>query len=469
MTEESRERIIPDKMSIKGTSEKVIKTLSGVFDEHLAGAFEKGEFRHPRERGALIFCWILVILVVIISSTITFGMLFIYLGIAGIYLYVRRWLLTTNAEELNPVGEHAWLYDFVQRTSKLLGLAKVPPIYIPGDPNYSAYTTGLLKPYIVITSGIFSICNEEEIKAVVAHELGHIKFRHVFNLIFLQGGVQQGGVGAIITLPLWVIGKMLFIWGLFAEYTADRTALWVCRDRQYKWVGTDMHPLASSLLKISKGERFGGTTTWENVENTYKKYRWSPGAWIAQLFTNHPHIFRRAYHAKQFYESLPPPPGEWKARKVTGAEKNVDELQPLLDEGKVDEAIQLAGASIKTFLQTGNSDKALDVHKRFHETFPESSLEPGVQFAVCKQLQINGLYSDSTVAYRNLALCHREHPLAPKAILECALILGKHLNDYNNAMAAYKYFADNYPDNALLPMAKSRYAKLREKMKDNKV
>src|SRR5262249_62100806 len=52
-----------------------------------------------------------------------------------------------------------------------------PDIWIVPDPDPNAFATGLdqLRSHIAVTQGLLDICSRDELQAVVAHELGHVK------------------------------------------------------------------------------------------------------------------------------------------------------------------------------------------------------------------------------------------------------------------------------------------------------
>ena len=69
---------------------------------------------------------------------------------------------------------------------------KAPRIGFIPDRNPTAFTYGLLRSNarIVVTQGMFEFLNEDEARAVVAHELGHIVNRD-FILMTMAGMLVQ--------------------------------------------------------------------------------------------------------------------------------------------------------------------------------------------------------------------------------------------------------------------------------------
>lgn len=142
---------------------------------------------------------------------------------------------------------------------------KAPSVGIIPDRNPTAFTYGLFRSSarIVLTDGIFEYLTEEETRAVVAHELGHI-----VNMDFLvmtvagtlvqmlyviyasmsrqrSGGRKNGAaaVGLVAYVAYFVGTYLLLYLSRTREYLADRFAA----ER------TDARHLANALVKIAYG------------------------------------------------------------------------------------------------------------------------------------------------------------------------------------------------------------------------
>jgi Zn-dependent protease with chaperone function len=126
------------------------------------------------------------------------------------------------------------LNRYLEWGCKILDVPK-PEFYVALDPAYNAYTYGHTKPFIVITSSLLNLLDEQEKMFVICHELGHIKCEHVLYtlvaenlavLIEMFGKVTLGLgslLGAGLALPL-------LDWYRKAELSADRAALLAVQD-----------------------------------------------------------------------------------------------------------------------------------------------------------------------------------------------------------------------------------------------
>lgn len=121
------------------------------------------------------------------------------------------------------------IYEMLTTACDILEV-NVPELYINQTPIPNAYTSGVNKPYIVLHSGVIELLEDDELFAVIAHEVGHIKCNHVLYLtlarflthIITVIGQSTLGIGNIIGSGLIM---MLLEWSRKAEFSSDRAAL----------------------------------------------------------------------------------------------------------------------------------------------------------------------------------------------------------------------------------------------------
>lgn len=161
--------------------------------------------------------------------------------------------LNANAIRLSQ-NQGGSIYKKFVKAAKILGLpeASLPQIYLSSELNFNAFSMGVNKYFIVLYAPLVDSLTEEELLAVIAHELGHIKCRHqlyksIAEMLFSAGEEMLGSVlgiaGKIISST---IGSQLYNWYRAAELSCDRAALLVVQD-----------PLvvASTLSKLAGGSR----------------------------------------------------------------------------------------------------------------------------------------------------------------------------------------------------------------------
>jgi Peptidase family M48 len=114
-----------------------------------------------------------------------------------------------------------------------LDVRKLPELYVMNSPIWNAVTIGMDKPLIVVNSAILKGMDEEELRFVLGHELGHAQSGHalyqslLFWLIRLTGSVSWIPIGA---LGVRAIIAALQEWSRKAELSGDRAGLLATQD-----------------------------------------------------------------------------------------------------------------------------------------------------------------------------------------------------------------------------------------------
>ncbi|MBD1869888.1 M48 family metallopeptidase [Cyanobacteria bacterium FACHB-471] len=138
------------------------------------------------------------------------------------------------------------LHKLLVEACQVLDL-ETPQLYIRQHPVPNAYTFAVRgkQPFIVVHTSLIELLTPEEIQAVIAHELGHLKCDHgvyltLANLVVLAAGnlIPLGGVIA------QNLQAQILEWVRCAEFTCDRAALLVAQDPRI---------VASVLMKLTGG------------------------------------------------------------------------------------------------------------------------------------------------------------------------------------------------------------------------
>ncbi|MDZ7957162.1 MAG: M48 family metallopeptidase [Aulosira sp. DedQUE10] len=138
------------------------------------------------------------------------------------------------------------LYKLLLEACKVLDI-EPPQLYIKQHPAPNAYTFAMRgqQPFIVVHTSLIDILTPEEIQAVIAHELGHLKCDHSVyltpvNLLILAAAILPN-VGSFIAQA---IQTQLLEWVRCAEFTCDRAALLATQDPKV---------VMSVLMKLAGG------------------------------------------------------------------------------------------------------------------------------------------------------------------------------------------------------------------------
>ncbi|MCW5248941.1 M48 family metallopeptidase [Streptomyces sp. SHP 1-2] len=143
--------------------------------------------------------------------------------------------------------QFAHLNDMLRDACYILDLEKVPPMYVNQDPVPNAMCVGLDEPIIVVTTGLVELLDEEEMRAVIGHEVGHALSGHAVYrtvLLFLTSLAVRVAWIPLGNLAIMGIVTALREWFRKSELSADRAGL---------LVGQDLHASMRGLMKIAGG------------------------------------------------------------------------------------------------------------------------------------------------------------------------------------------------------------------------
>lgn len=146
------------------------------------------------------------------------------------------------------VGENQLpdLHKLLIEACKILDI-EPPSLYLRQHPAPNAYTFAMRgkQPFIVVHTSLIDMLAREEIQAVIAHELGHLKCDHSVyltpvNLLILAASAIPN-VGGFLAQS---IQAQLLEWVRCAEFTCDRAALLATQDPKV---------VMSVLMKLAGG------------------------------------------------------------------------------------------------------------------------------------------------------------------------------------------------------------------------
>lgn len=139
-------------------------------------------------------------------------------------------------------------YQMLLECCHILDVAE-PELYVKQG-GVQAYTSGHTHPFIVLETGLLELMEDDnEVMAIIAHELGHIKCGHVLYKTMARGikpllemvGKATLGVGAVVGAS---IEAGLSAWDRRSELSADRAALLAMQD---------VNPCVMFLMKLAGG------------------------------------------------------------------------------------------------------------------------------------------------------------------------------------------------------------------------
>ncbi len=147
-----------------------------------------------------------------------------------------RVIFTASAVKVTP-RQCPDLYAKLQIACTTLGV-DMPELFVQQNPIVNAFTGGVKHPVIVLHSALIERLTDEEVLAVIAHEVGHIHAEHVLyitaaRLLEALANVALAAAPIATLVTQLLSGTMraaLLAWARRAELSCDRAALLVTQD-----------------------------------------------------------------------------------------------------------------------------------------------------------------------------------------------------------------------------------------------
>src|SRR3989338_6199295 len=205
-------------------------------------------------------------------GTSAFLLLAVLIGFAaGITLlqYLLAPYIIRTFTNMKPL-EEKWLHEMADDLVKKAGLKKKPQLYLvhDGTPNAFAFGYGKNHAYIALHTGLIEMLNKDEVKAVLAHEIGHVKHNDmvlitiasmvpvfVYYLIIAIGSIaarsRDDNDSGLNTL-------FIFIGAYVAQFFTYLIVLYLSRTREYyadafAAAATKPKDMRTALAKIAYG------------------------------------------------------------------------------------------------------------------------------------------------------------------------------------------------------------------------
>ena len=267
---------------------------------------------------------ILGILYVIFLSILHYlGVGYIPLAIIASVMILAQWYLSdkivlwSSGAKIISREEYPKLHEIVERLSTNNGLPK-PKVAMVNSNVPNAFATGKSpkSSLVAVTTGLLDLLDDDELEAVIGHELTHVRSRDVLVLTLASvfstvawylmqfgffGGLQtrnrnSAGSGVIVLLVAvvtWVVSFLIIrAISRYREYSADRGGA-IMTGKPDK--------LATALLKISGKINVIPPNELKNVQklNAFFIIPALSGSSIANLFSSHPPVEKRVQKLKE--------------------------------------------------------------------------------------------------------------------------------------------------------------------------
>lgn len=222
---------------------------------------------------AVLFA-ILYMFAVIIGVNIGINSFYFYLGLSLVFMLIQyligpklvEWTMRVRYCSRNEYPELYAMVDELAHKANIptpkIGIAAI------AIPNAFAFGRGLSDGRVCVTEGILSLLKPDELRAVLGHELTHLKNRDVLTITILsvipmilyrlawqlmffggnrrreQGSVNSALIGLIAFLFYFITNLLVLYGSRIREYFADRGSV---------LLGNEPAALASALYKLVYG------------------------------------------------------------------------------------------------------------------------------------------------------------------------------------------------------------------------
>src|SRR6266516_1656092 len=107
-----------------------------------------------------------------------------------------------------------------------------PELFVSQTPFANAGAFGMDRPFIVINSGTLRLLDDDEMRNVLGHELGHVMSGHALyhTVLVLILNVSLGALPFLAGIAILPIQLALLEWFRKSELSSDRAGLLACQD-----------------------------------------------------------------------------------------------------------------------------------------------------------------------------------------------------------------------------------------------
>ncbi len=230
------------------------------------------------------------------------------LAASGVYAFGDRILLGMLGARPLAVAEHPLLRSKVDRLAAQLEV-RAPSLALitDGFPRAFVVGRGPQGSTVVVSSGLLGALSTDELEAVLAHELAHVRRRDVLTQTFAV-------VLATTLLELTRVGGWLSraLLAVLAPVASAFTHLLLSEKRELAADAaaaalSDPHDLADALLRL---DRAGDLVSFEAAVATEPLYTVSPfdhTERVARMFVTHPPVEERVKRLRTLGGAAPPP------------------------------------------------------------------------------------------------------------------------------------------------------------------
>jgi len=224
---------------------------------------------------------------------------------------IAKW--TTKAQVINQPrnSTESWLVNTVQRQAQQAGI-RMPEVAIYNSPDMNAFATGARRnsALVAVSSGLLQNMRQNEVEAVLAHEISHVANGDMVTLTLIQGVVNtfviflSRIIGMLVDRVVFRNdrghGPGFWITTIVAQIVlgilASTIVMWFSRQREYRADAGGAH-LSGKNNMIAALERLKTAHAPAQLPDSLQAFGISGGggrgAQLKKLFSSHPPLDER--------------------------------------------------------------------------------------------------------------------------------------------------------------------------------
>ena len=237
---------------------------------------------------------------------ILFGM-----GGSFISLAISKWMAkrSTGAVVIEDPSTpiERWLVDTIRNQAKAAGIG-MPEVAIYDSPDMNAFATGMNRnnSLVAVSTGLLEQMNQDEVEAVLAHEISHIANGDMITMALLQGvintfvilaarliagaissALDEDGEGGEEGLGFFAYMGVVIVLELTLGALASLITMWFSRHREYH-ADADAGKLVGNNKMIAALERLKGDTVEPHLQGEMAAFGIASKGSFMDLLASHP-------------------------------------------------------------------------------------------------------------------------------------------------------------------------------------
>jgi Zn-dependent protease with chaperone function len=180
-------------------------------------------YEHPADRGALAVLRAVPAVAPILKA------------VAGAFSERGERLLQLASSVRVGPKQYPQLDRIRNEVAAAFDVEEVPDVYVERHEISYAYTYGIDKPFIVLSSGLVNLLDNEGLRFTIGHEMGHVMSGHALYNTLLRRLIQLARSFAWVpagTIAMQAVISAMREWQRKTELSCDRAGLLACQDPQ---------------------------------------------------------------------------------------------------------------------------------------------------------------------------------------------------------------------------------------------